>query len=1268
MKPSFCLSVLIVGLTCTFLPAIAFTQEQHAADQILKEPRLSGGVCCVLGAGTGEAAMGIAAREHWMVHVLESDPAAVERMRVAGEAEGLRQPRLVVELWNEPRLPYLDNLVDIIVATDAPAAMLSSPMREEILRVLRPEGWALLPSNTPDTRWETLRKPVREGADAWTHWEHGPDNNPVSNDALIRAPYRIQWMGLPYYIAMPAITLAAGGRTFLAMGHIAHHEREEPWLNTLLARNGYNGQELWRKKLPDGYLVHRSAFVATNDTFFMIDLDGQGCVLLDPETGVEMQRIDLPETPGYWKWMAMVEGILFVLIGDTPDPDQTTVVRSEIPAWSWEELSTGYYEEQIPWGFGETLVAVDINDIAHQKVLWTHHEHAPIDSRAMVFGGGRIFFYTPEKRIGALDAGTGAPVWSNEAAEVRRLIEEAGVALSSTPGFRTACLAVYSPEALLYQGQTKANLVALSPQDGHLLWHLPKTTSNPNVVYSNGEILAGIGEEGSTFAINPSTGAIDEDLGFRKRSCVRLTATADSLFVRGWPEGLTRFDRNSKRIYFDGSIRPGCNDGVIGANGFLYIGPWLCDCNLSLMGTVTLTSAGDFDPTRLAGERVFAAEQAMPAEAIEADARDWPAYRGGNSHAGASSCAVTAALMPLYTWSDAPDAATAAQRHAHTFVPTAPTCAAGFLFVGGDDGVVRAIDAVTGVLLWRYSTAGPIAQSPAYWNGRVYAGSADGYAYALDARTGRLLWRFRAAPQERRTMVYGKFGSVWPVNSGVLVHDGVAYFAAGIIDYEGTYVYAVDAATGALKWVNNTSGYLDRDLRKGVSVQGGLTIHDGKLWLAAGNVVGMASYDLATGEYAGTTEIGDGSPQKNRGEEIGVIGDRYLIHGGRLQFSVAENVVNPGRFEAQSASGAMLDLSLGRVTPAWDAGLFCAPPNRQDAPAVFETPELMKRLGDKHPRRPRILWSADRLEGSRVDAVALAKDGVVAACVSRRPRSLTPQPRVCVLDRDSGDVAWECELPGLPRLNGIAIDRDGRIFVSLEDGRVVAFGTLEALQASVDRMESLAGSGAIETARIVESVQYALNNIHDPADRAVLFARLAELGVDPFAAGRANGALNTWHLLGPVPWDPETASFDRAFIGEPKVDLKRSQRIAGKRLAWLEYRTIDPFGMVDLNGLYGAQEMKAAYAYAEFELKEDQPCILSLGSNDGFRCWFNDAEAGRHDAGRRYAPGTDMIEVKGVKGVNRLLLKVSQEGGGWAFGVCVTDAAGAPVPLDQPAR
>ncbi len=65
---------------------------------------------------------------------------------------------------------------------------------------------------------------------------------------------------------------------------------------------------------------------------------------------------------------------------------------------------------------------------------------------------------------------------------------------------------------------------------------------------------------------------------------------------------------------------------------------------------------------------------------------------------------------------------------------------------------------------------------PTYWNGRVLFGCSDGNVYCLRASDGELVWRFRAAPGDRRTMVFEQLESLWPVPGSVLVEDGVVSF------------------------------------------------------------------------------------------------------------------------------------------------------------------------------------------------------------------------------------------------------------------------------------------------------------------------------------------------------------------------------------------------------------------------------------------------------------------------------------------------------------
>jgi outer membrane protein assembly factor BamB len=1036
------------------------------------------GISSVLGGGDLDLALELA-RSGFLVSLIDPRNSIVEAGKKSADESGLYGKSIIVEKGTFKKLPYADNTVDLIFAAHLTGRDLAELPCSEILRVLRPGGKAVIvsPKGAPGSAgtlsagelntwikgfapgtcrtvddnaglWAVATKPPLDGTDNWSHWEHGPDNNPVSVDKAISAPYMTHFLGLPYYIAMPAITTAAGGRIFTAMGHIAHHKREEQWLNTVLAQNGYNGTELWRRKLPDGYLVHRSAFIATDSAFYMIDPTGSGCLVLDPETGEEKERIHFAEKiEGEWKWMVLDNGILFALAGPQKDPSETTIVRSPANHWSWDELSSGYYEKRIPWGFGKTILAYDLT---RKKLLWTHNEEKVIDSRAMALGDGKVYFYCPDSRIGCLAANTGELLWANPDPEIRKLIEEPGRGLTSTPGFRTTCFCLYTPKALFYQAQTNQNVVAVSLKDGSLLWHKPKITSNPNLLYADNRLIAGIGPEGSHLALDPLTGATIEDLGFRKRSCARLTATWDSYFCRSQFEGLVRYDRLAKKVLFNGAMRPACNDGVIGANGLLYIGPWLCDCNLSLMGRQVLCSANGFQFERLATESENLEKGAGDITRIAAfdiSDKDWPTYRANNSRSASSGATVPGQAEKA--WLFDPPA---------TFKPTAPTAAGGLVFIGGDDCKVRAIDAATGKLRWTFLTGGPIIEPPAIWQGRAYVGSGDGYVYALEAATGRLLWRFRAAPVERRIMVYGSLCSTWPVASGVLVQDGVAYAAAGIIDYDGTYVYALDAVTGRIKWQNTSSGHLDKTLRKGISVQGMLTIASSRLWMPGGNVISPASFDLATGKYLGLGPV-NGSPQANRGEEIGILNGRWLILGGKLRYSTTENVVNPAYFSASAFDkegnlGKGKSFCVGRIPPAWNESRFLAvnsrykmpweleaaliEPGQHQTPVCYPVQAVEEYFAGGSLKRESG-WQTGNLDGVEVVSLALARNAALAVSETWVLRDRNSDWAVHALSLENGSLIWEEKLPSPALAGGLLIDREGRVVVVCANGTVACF-------------------------------------------------------------------------------------------------------------------------------------------------------------------------------------------------------------------------------------
>jgi len=1033
----------IVSTAVMLVLAVAPSPGADAAETaqgFLDEAGISRGVCAVIGCEDGKLALALVRNSGLTVHVTDDRPEAVAAARKAVDVDGLWCRRVVVELARPDKLPYADNTIDLVVS-HRPLERLRTVPLEEVQRVLRPGGKAIL-APTDGGRRATIVKPAPKGVDDWPHWQRGPDNNPVSTDRVIRAPYMTQWMGRPYYTAMPVTTVAAGGRVFVAMGHIAHHKREWVHLNTLMARNGYNGAVLWTRYLPEGYMVHRSAFIAKPDAFHMID--GSRCLTLDPETGREIGQIRVPALKEPWEWMAMAGDTLYVLSG--PGSKAQTTRRTRATGhWSWGHLSPGYYAKRVPWGFGTTLTAYDMKG---GRIRWQHlaDKGKPIDARAMAVGGGKVFYYAPDAHVGCLDAATGQAEWTHDDAATLRLIEQPGRGLRSTPGFRSTCFVLYSPEALVFEAQTRMNVVVLSPRTGKALWHRRKTTNNPNPIHLDGKLVLGIGPAGRHQVIEPATGEVLADLGFAKVSCTRLTATPDSLFVRG--EGLLRYDRAAGKVLVNGAVRAGCNDGAIPAHGLLYVGPWLCDCNLSLMGTVTMCPAGDFRFDRVAtdAERLTTAPgDAAKVVAAPADGDDWPTYRGGVHRSGASKAAVAARVAQA--WRFTPD---------KPMTPAPPTAAGGLVFLAGDDGKVRALDAATGRQRWCCLTAGPILMPPTVAAGRAYVGSGDGNVYALDAATGRRLWTFRAAPVGRKIMLYGRLASTWPVNTGVLVRDGVAYFGAGVIDYDGTYVYALDAVTGRIKWQNNSSGHLSKTLRKGVSCQGTMTIVGDRLLLAGGNQVCPAAFDLKTGQCASSPPR-TGRPQANRGQEVGVVAGKFCLRGGRLLYSAVEKVASPASFDIRTSAGYRRFV-FGRVTPAWNDEAFVyvhGPRGKLTCVATDKLAALLARPDGPGPatrparrrpawmsagiRAPARRWTSADVTGGNAIGLTLTANAVLALTETIEPGQDHPTWALSAFALADGKRLWRQPLKDAPLPGGVIVDRAGRIICPLQDGSVVCY-------------------------------------------------------------------------------------------------------------------------------------------------------------------------------------------------------------------------------------
>ncbi len=178
--------------------------------------------------------------------------------------------------------------------------------------------------------------------------------------------------------------------------------------------------------------------------------------------------------------------------------------------------------------------------------------------------------------------------------------------------------------------------------------------------------------------------------------------------------------------------------------------------------------------------------------------------------------------------------------------------------------------------------------------------------------------------------------------------------------------------------------------------------------------------------------------------------------------------------------------------------------------------------------------------------------------------------------------------------------------------------------------------------------------------RSEVIAALESLGVEIGRPAAEEGFVTRWSLIGPFPWEEKNHPTDARFVGEPNVDLTGAYTaLDGKGVGWQRY--VAERAMVDLVDFFGPSRDCAVYAYAEFHLDEDRDILLKIGSNDGFKCWFNGQEVGRFEEGRGYKPDQNVYSVAGRKGANTVLLKVLQMGGGWACSARITGLDDIPI-------
>jgi outer membrane protein assembly factor BamB len=119
---------------------------------------------------------------------------------------------------------------------------------------------------------------------------------------------------------------------------------------------------------------------------------------------------------------------------------------------------------------------------------------------------------------------------------------------------------------------------------------------------------------------------------------------------------------------------------------------------------------------------------------------------------------------------------------------SSPVVSENMVYVGDLNGVLYAIDVLSGKEKWRFQTKGEIRSNTCIGVENLYLNGGDGILYALNKKTGVPVWHFETRGER-------KYDFADYFHSTPVLANGILYFGSG----DGN-LYAVDAESGNLVW------------------------------------------------------------------------------------------------------------------------------------------------------------------------------------------------------------------------------------------------------------------------------------------------------------------------------------------------------------------------------------------------------------------------------------------------------------------------------------
>lgn len=1039
---------------CAAAPATAAGAKEPA--RLLQKSDAAGGLVVHVGCGSGRQTEALHRHNSMVVHGLDRDREDVKAARQYVRSQG-SYGDVSIRHWDGKKLPYADNLVNILVAR---GEALGDVPKKEIMRVLAPLGAAYIKR---DGEWTALEKEWPDDMDEWTHWMHDPTRNAVARDAEVGPPRHIQWEATPrwqrHHNTVPGTSamVSANGRLFYVVDE-APPSLAGPDLDRwyLVARDAFNGLLLWKRPLKNwGWKAWSNTwlsrgnqpleigrrFVAVGDKVFATMGFDAPLSVLDAVTGETLRRYE--GTEGTDEIMHCGNRLILARKKRPGKPGrdrkpvhkQICCLDPKTGTMQWKK--NGYVglhakkDSVKPFGrveltAGEKHVflmdkgAVICLDMKSGETVWrrprprvpkdvtAYFSMRPKNSTILLYEDGVLLLSQPKMMVRdphhtipgttyAFEADTGKLLWTQRA------------------GGWSHC--VYQPDTFVIDG---------------LVWlhkHVPALEGRRTVGIRQGKNLPRhkfipprSKMDYELLGLDLHTGEVKRRISTRRifnighhHRCYRNRAT--NRYILSSRRGVEFTDLSSGENYLNHWVRGTCLFGYLPCNGLLYAPPGPCNCypdNL-LHGYHALADDQDgaVDAPLESWTAPLEKGPAFGTEPAEkkAGADAWPTFRHDARRSGSSS--TTIGPKPTVAWESEAGGEL-----------TAVTAADGTCWVARPDAhQVVALDAGTGKQKWAFTAGAGVDSPPTYYRGLVLFGSRDGWAYCLRADDGRLVWRRRIAPRDRFVGAGGGFESAWPVFGSLLIQDGLAYAVAGRSSYldGGIFVCALKPQTGDVVQQKNIYSL---DPETGKQPKGSARRLPGTLPdvpVSNGTSVFIRRYRVFGSEDANKLPV-----HSTAGMLDGSMFNRTFWRVGNMSSHPQLLVCRNGQAWAMQAYEYR---GVAR-------GNFFVKPGDKPSYRLFRTATSGGKKGKgwskKIPVRVRAMALADTYLFVCGPPDLKPKDDPLAAFDGKQGS------RLWTVSADSGKVLSRQKLKALPVWDGMAA-ASGRLFLPTRDGRVICF-------------------------------------------------------------------------------------------------------------------------------------------------------------------------------------------------------------------------------------